>query len=69
MADWMTHPLSKLCVLLLVWAFAHHLLAGLRHLALDAHWGVERNQARLTSVAVMLLTTLLSLFAAWSLFA
>ncbi len=69
MADWMTHPLSKLCVLLLVWAFAHHLLAGLRHLALDAHWGVERNQARRTSVAVMLLATMLSLLAAWSLFA
>ena len=66
--DWMAHPLCKLGVLLLVWAFVHHLLAGLRHLALDVHWGVERRQARQTSVAVVLLTTMLSLLAAWILF-
>ncbi|MBZ0067350.1 MAG: succinate dehydrogenase, cytochrome b556 subunit, partial [Thiobacillus sp.] len=51
--DWMAHPLSKLGVLLLVWAFVHHLLAGVRHLALDVHWGVERHQARQTGMAVM----------------
>ena len=65
----MTHPLSKLGVLLLVWAFVHHLLAGLRHLALDVHWGVERHQARQTSMVVMLLTAMITLLAAWSLFA
>jgi succinate dehydrogenase / fumarate reductase cytochrome b subunit len=67
-AGWAVHPISKLCVLLLVWAFAHHLLAGLRHLALDVHWGVERNQARQASRAVMLLAGLVTLLTAWSLF-
>lgn len=68
-ADWVTHPLSKLVVLLMVWAFVHHLLAGLRHLALDVHWGVERHQSRRTSMAVMLLAAMITLIAAWSLFA
>jgi succinate dehydrogenase / fumarate reductase cytochrome b subunit len=67
--DWMAHPLSKLGVLLLVWAFVHHLLAGVRHLALDVHWGVERHEARQTGMAVMLLAAMITLLAAWSLFA
>lgn len=68
-AEWAKHPLSRLLLLLLIWAFTHHLLAGLRHLALDMHWGVARNVARLSSWAVMAATGLLTLFAAWRLFA
>ena len=40
-AGWLAHPLGKLVLLLLIAAFAQHLFAGLRHLALDAHWGVS----------------------------
>ena len=69
MLDWMTYPLSKCFVLLLIWAFVHHLLAGVRHLALDVHWGVERHQARQTSMMVMLLAAMITVLAAWSLFA
>lgn len=69
MLDWMAHPLNKLGVLLLIWAFVHHLLAGVRHLALDVHWGVERHQSHQTSMAVMLLAAMITLLAAWSLFA
>ena len=68
-ADWVSHPLSKLMLLLLVWAFVHHVLAGLRHLALDLHWGVEGRCARVSSIAVMSVTALITLFAAWGLFA
>jgi succinate dehydrogenase / fumarate reductase cytochrome b subunit len=67
--EWAAHPLAKLCVLGLVWAFAHHLLAGLRHLALDVHWGVDLKHARQSSLAVMLAAALVTLAAAWSLFA
>jgi succinate dehydrogenase / fumarate reductase cytochrome b subunit len=67
--DWLTHPLSKLVMLLWVWAFAHHVFAGLRHLALDAHWGVEQQRARQSSVAVLLASGALTLLAAWSLYA
>lgn len=68
-ADWVAHPLARLCVLGLVWAFAHHLFAGVRHLALDVHWGVDLRRARQSSLAVMLATGLVTLFAAWRLFA
>lgn len=68
-AGWLSQPLSKLFLLLLVGAFAHHLSAGLRHLALDVHWGVERTRARQSSIAVLLASGLITLLAAWELFA
>ena len=52
-SGWMAQPWMKLLALGLVWAFLHHLLAGLRHLAMDAHWGVPLKQARWTGVAVL----------------
>jgi succinate dehydrogenase / fumarate reductase cytochrome b subunit len=64
--DWMMHPLAKLGQLLLVWAFALHFFAGLRHLGLDVHWGLQR--ARQSSITVMLATGLVTLLAAWRLF-
>jgi succinate dehydrogenase / fumarate reductase cytochrome b subunit len=69
MADWVTLPLSKLVLLLLVGAFAHHLFAGLRHLALDAHWGVRLPRARQSSLAVVLAAVGMTVLAAWTLFA
>jgi succinate dehydrogenase / fumarate reductase cytochrome b subunit len=47
----------------------HHGFAGLRHLALDVHWGLSLRCARQTGVAVLLATGLVTLFAAWRLFA
>jgi succinate dehydrogenase / fumarate reductase cytochrome b subunit len=69
MADALAHPLARLILLGWVWAFAHHFLAGLRHLALDVHWGMELKQARQSSLAVMLASGLVTLLAAWRLFA
>ena len=69
MADRVTHPLAKSVLLLLIWALAQHFFAGLRHLALDVHWGVELRRARQTSIAVLLATGLVTLLAAWRLFA
>ncbi len=67
--DWMAHPLTKLFLLILIWAFAQHLFAGLRHLALDVHWGVDLRRARQTGIAVLLASGLVTLLAAWRLFA
>jgi succinate dehydrogenase / fumarate reductase cytochrome b subunit len=64
--DWIVHPLAKLMLLLLVWAFALHFFAGLRHLALDVHWGLQRG--RQSSITVILATGLVTLLAAWRLF-
>lgn len=69
MADALAHPFARLFALVLIWAFAHHLFAGLRHLALDVHWGVGLRRARQSSLAVLLATGLVTLVAAWRLFA
>jgi succinate dehydrogenase / fumarate reductase, cytochrome b subunit len=68
MAETATHPLTKLMALALVWTFAHHVFAGLRHLALDVHWGIQLRRARQSGIAVLLAGGLVTLFAAWRLF-
>ena len=68
MTAWLGHPASKLAVLLLTWALVHHLLAGLRHLALDVHCCVARDCARASARAVLLVSVALTLGAGWRLF-
>lgn len=68
-AAWMSHPLARLCLLVLVWAFAHHFFAGLRHLALDVHWGVDLKHARQSGFGVLGAAGLVTLLAAWGLYA
>lgn len=48
----LVHPLAKLVALGLVWAYVHHLLAGIRHLALDLHVGTDLKAARQSSTVV-----------------
>ena len=69
MAEWLALPWSRLLVLLLIAAFAHHLVAGLRHLALDVHWGVSLQHARQSSLAVVLAAVGMTMLVAWKLFA
>jgi succinate dehydrogenase / fumarate reductase, cytochrome b subunit len=68
-AEWVALPLVRLVLLGLIWAFVHHLLAGVRHLILDADWGTDLKCARQSSIAVMLASGLVTLLAAWKLFA
>ena len=60
---------AKLLLVGLAWAFSHHLFAGLRHLALDAHCGTALAQARRSSLAVLAASGALTLAVAGSLFA
>ncbi len=46
-------PPVKLALLVLIWAFCHHLCAGIRFLALDLDQGTDRERARLTSWLVL----------------
>jgi len=57
-------PFAKFVLLALAWAYIYHLLAGLRHLALDLHVGVELAPARLTSAIVLVLSLLLTVIVA-----
>jgi succinate dehydrogenase / fumarate reductase cytochrome b subunit len=49
----LAHPLAKLVLLGLLWAFLHHLCAGVRYLFLDIDKGGDLPTARLTSVLVL----------------
>lgn len=61
-------PFAKLLMLVLVTGLAQHFFAGLRHLAMDAHWGMALKSARVTSLIVLLATGGVALLAAWVLF-
>lgn len=54
-------PLSKLALLGVLWAFLHHFCAGLRYLAIDLHYVRNLAQARNSSMAVMLVSGLLTI--------
>ena len=56
-----SHPLAKLAALALAWAYLHHLLAGVRHLLLDLHIGIDLAAARRSSAIVFVLAILLTL--------
>lgn len=68
-ANALAHPLARSFAVLLIWAFAHHFFAGLRHLAMDVHWGLSLQRARQSSLVVMLAGAAVALFGAWRLFA
>ena len=49
----LAHPLLKPVLLVLLWAFLHHLCAGLRYLAIDLHFVRYLEHARTSSKMVM----------------
>lgn len=59
----LTHPLSKMLLLVLLWAFLHHFCAGLRYLAIDLGYGVKLAPARASSKAVLAVSLALT---AWT---
>lgn len=62
MLAWMfQHPASKLFLLVMVWAFLHHLCAGVRYLAIDMDYGVKLAQARASSKWVLAVSLTLTL--------
>jgi succinate dehydrogenase / fumarate reductase cytochrome b subunit len=57
------HPLVKLLLLGFLWAYLHHLCAGIRHLAMDLDYGTELAAARASSWAVLAVSIALTLAA------
>ena len=55
-------PLVKLSLLVLVWAFCHHLCAGIRYLLLDLHKGIDKASARASGIAVFVVSLVLTAF-------
>jgi succinate dehydrogenase / fumarate reductase, cytochrome b subunit len=57
-------PFGKLVLLALAWSYLYHLLAGLRHLALDLHLGMQLASARSSAAFVLVLSIVFALIIA-----
>lgn len=57
----------RMLFLILAWALAHHLLAGIRYLLIDIEVGVDKGAARASALAVNLMAPLLALLLLWRL--
>jgi len=63
-----TYPLVKLIILGLSWSFLHHMLAGIRHLVMDLHIGLDKDSARKSSATVLVISLVLTVLIALKLF-
>lgn len=64
----MSHPLAKLVTLVLLWGYFHHFCAGVRHLFMDMHMGIEKESARQSAASVLVISLLLTFITALKLF-
>ncbi len=46
-------PVVQVILIVLVWSFVHHLLAGIRYLALDFDLGVEKTSSKMSAMIVL----------------
>ena len=63
-----SYPLSKLAILGLAWAYFQHFCAGVRHLFMDLHLGLDKHSARQSSVGVLSVSLSLTFLTALKLF-
>jgi succinate dehydrogenase / fumarate reductase cytochrome b subunit len=61
LTEQLAHPILKLILLGLMWAFLHHFCAGLRYLAIDLHWLPTLAAARTASRWVLFVSLTLTL--------
>jgi succinate dehydrogenase / fumarate reductase, cytochrome b subunit len=62
------HPLAKLVLLGLIWSYLQHFCAGVRHLFMDIHWGIEKDSSRQSAVSVIAVTLVLTVLCGLKLF-
>jgi len=61
-------PLAKLVILALSWGYLHHFCAGVRHLVMDMHIGLDKVSARKSAATVLVISLFLTLLVALKLF-
>ena len=64
----MSHPLAKLVLLGLSWAYLHHFVAGIRHLFMDNHMALDKDAAQSTARWVLVIALALTLLVGLKLF-
>lgn len=62
--EFITLPLVKIGILAFVWAYLHHLCAGVRHLGTDIDLGTDLASARFTSWLVLAVSIALTVLIA-----
>lgn len=55
-----SHPLVKIILLGLSWAYLHHFTAGIRHLFMDNHFALDKDAAQSTARWVLIISLLLT---------
>ena len=68
LSQFVQHPVVKLIILALSWAYLHHFCAGLRHLAMDLHMGLDKHSAKNSALGVFLISIPLAGLVALKLF-
>jgi succinate dehydrogenase / fumarate reductase cytochrome b subunit len=63
-----SQPLVKLIILALAWAYFQHFCAGVRHLFMDLHMGLDKDSARKSGAAVLAASLFLTFVTALKLF-
>jgi succinate dehydrogenase / fumarate reductase cytochrome b subunit len=63
-----SHPLVKLVILGLCWAYFQHFCAGVRHLFMDLHLGLDKDSARTSAATVLGVSLFLTFVTALKLF-
>ncbi len=61
---WFDHLVVRIGLILLIWALAHHLLAGIRHLLMDIDAGSQLRVARRSALLVNIGGIVVALLAA-----
>ena len=56
-----SHPLGKLFLLVMAWAYLHHFFAGVRHLLMDLDLGVTLQAGRRSAALALVVSLLLTL--------
>lgn len=59
--DYLSSPWIKLALVLLIWSFVHHLLAGFRFLLIDQNFGISLPVARKTAWFVVIAAVIVTL--------
>ena len=67
-ASIVSHPLAKLVLLGLSWAYLHHFVAGIRHLFMDNHMALDKDAAQSTARWVLVIALALTLLVGLKLF-
>jgi succinate dehydrogenase / fumarate reductase cytochrome b subunit len=55
-----SQPLVKLILLALIWSYMQHFCAGVRHLFMDVHMGIDKDSARKSAATVLVVSLALT---------